>query len=76
MWSNFYYLGILAAMILYHFPQAEHERSVEAVVFVRQFTIFFVYFLVFEEHSLSLYFLSLDCSNIWRGKEILQFLLC
>lgn len=60
MWSHFYCLGTLAAMTLYHFPQAEHERSVEAVVFMRQFTN-----LSFEENSLSLYFLSLDCSNIW-----------
>lgn len=30
----------------------------------------------FEENSFSLYFLSLDCSNIWWGKEIFQFLLC
>lgn len=40
MWNNFYYLCTLAAMTLYHFPQAEQEISVEAVDFVRQFTIF------------------------------------
>lgn len=41
MWSHFYYLGTLAEMTLYLFPQAEHERPVEAVAFVRQFAIFF-----------------------------------
>lgn len=71
MWSHFCCLGTLAAMTLYNCPQPEHERSVEAVVFMRQFTIF-----SFEENSLSLYFLSLVCSNIWWGKEILQFLVC
>lgn len=60
MRSNFYYLGTLAEMTLYHFPQAEHERPVEAVAFVRQFAIFFF----FKENSLHLYFISLDCSLI------------